>query len=89
MNSTAPFADAVNNMFGGGVGGGIMAGCAIVSGIGALNGWTMLVAEMPAGADAVFVGFLMFLVGIPVYLWLKAGRGEYGPPAKSPAKTSE
>lgn len=183
--SSAPFADAINNMFGGGVGGGIMAACAIVSGIGAINGWTMLVAEMPmaaardglfpgvfaresrrgvpwvgivlgtsltslvavynyfgttngfnkilliatfttvipyffsgcaqlfwlvtrarrvsgtrlgrdlaitavailfafwmtygAGTEAVFIGFLMFLVGIPVYIWTKAKRGEYGP----------
>ncbi|MGW4426217.1 amino acid permease [Streptosporangium sp. NPDC004631] len=183
--SSAPFADAINNMFGGGIGGGIMAACAIVSGIGAINGWTMLVAEMPmaaardglfpgafaresrrgvpwvgivlgtfltslvavynyfgttngfnkilliatfttvipyffsgcaqlfwlvtrarrvsgtrlgrdlaitavailfafwmtygAGMEAIFIGFLMLLVGIPVYIWTKAKRGEYGP----------
>ncbi|MEU1733945.1 amino acid permease [Streptosporangium sp. NPDC020145] len=185
VGSTAPFADAINAMFGGSVGGGVMAACAIVSGIGAINGWTMLVAEMPmaaardglfpsvfarrsrrgapwvgivagtaltslvvfynylgseggfdrilliatfttvipyffsacaqlfwlvtgarevkgarlgrdlavtalavlfafwmtygAGTQAIFVGFLMLLVGIPVYIWTKARRGEYGP----------
>ncbi|MEO5878033.1 MAG: amino acid permease [Streptosporangiaceae bacterium] len=184
-NSAAPFADAINNMFGGSIWGGVMAACAIVSGIGALNGWTMLVAEMPlaaardgmfprvfakvssrgapmtgiivgtaltslmliyayigsengfntilllasfttalpyffsaaaqlfwlatggrqvnagrmirdvsitglalvfgawivygAGADAALYGMLMMLVGIPVYIWVKAQRGEYGP----------
>ncbi|MFI6905375.1 amino acid permease [Nonomuraea sp. NPDC050394] len=56
VNSTAPFADALNNMFGGSAGGILMAACAIVSGIGALNGWTMLVAEMPLAAakDGMF-----------------------------------
>lgn len=186
IGSTAPFADAINNMFGGTIGGGIIAVCAIVSGIGAINGWTMLVAEMPlaaakdgmfpkifaresrrgapwfgiilgtaltslvaiynyfgttdgfdmilliatfttvipyffsaasqlfwlvtgakqqvngaklgkdltitiiamvfafwmtygAGLEAIFIGFLMMLVGVPVYIWVKARRGEYGP----------
>ncbi|WP_326821394.1 amino acid permease [Streptosporangium sp. NBC_01756] len=189
--SSAPFADAINNMFGGGIGGGVMAACAVVSGIGAINGWTMLVAEMPmaaardglfpqiftrenrrgapwvgivmgtalttlvalynyfgtvngfdkilliatfttiipyffsacaqlfwlatggrtvqgarlgrdlaitavailfgfwmaygAGTEAVFIGFLMMLVGIPVYIWAKAKRGEYGPRNEAPA----
>lgn len=183
--SEAPFADAINNMFGGSIWGGVMAAAAIISGIGALNGWTMLVAEMPlaaardgmfprmfaresgrgapvngivigtlltslmllyaylgsengfntilllasfttaipyffsaaaqvfwlvtggrevnrgrmirdmaiaglavvfgawivygAGADAALYGMLMMLVGVPVYIWVKAGRGEYGP----------
>ncbi|MEV4252938.1 amino acid permease, partial [Spirillospora sp. NPDC049652] len=55
-NSTAPFADALNNMFGGSLWGNVMAVCAIISGIGALNGWTMLVAEMPMAAarDGMF-----------------------------------
>ncbi|GAB3664826.1 amino acid permease [Actinocorallia lasiicapitis] len=184
-SSEAPFADAINHMFGGSVWGTVMAVCAIISGIGALNGWTMLVAEMPlaaakdgmfpkafakesgrgapvngiiigtaltslmllyaylgsengfntilllasfttaipyffsaaaqlfwlvtggrevnkgrmardlgiaglalifgawivygAGADAALYGMLMMLVGVPVYIWVKAGRGEYGP----------
>ncbi|MBO2450013.1 amino acid permease [Actinomadura barringtoniae] len=55
-NSSAPFADAINHMFGGSAWGGVMATCAIISGIGALNGWTMLVAEMPMAAarDGMF-----------------------------------
>ncbi|MEV0584758.1 amino acid permease [Nonomuraea sp. NPDC050310] len=190
--SSAPFADAINNMFGGSIGGGIMAVCAIISGIGAINGWTMLVAEMPlaaakdgmfprvfakenrrgapwfgivlgtaltslvalynyfgtedgfnfilliatfttvipyffsacaqlfwlvtrgrrvegarltrdlavslvailfafwmtygAGQEAIFIGFLMLLVGIPVYIWVKSKRGEYGPRETTPAQ---
>ncbi|GIH81497.1 amino acid permease [Planobispora longispora] len=184
VNSTAPFADAINAMFGGSAWGMVMAAFAIISGIGALNGWTLLVAEMPmaaardglfpkmftrmrggnvpwvgivvgtvltsitfvmafaaenafntilllatfttvvpylfsaaaqlfwlvtgerqvsrkglgwnltlavaallftfwmifgAGGDAVFQGTLMLLAGIPVYIWVKASRGEYGP----------
>lgn len=184
VNSTAPFADAINIMFGGTWGGGIMSACAIIAGIGALNGWTMLVAEMPlaaakdgmfpnlfakesgrgvpvngiiigtiltsamaifayfsenafntvvllasfttaipyffsacaqlfwlytgerqvhkgslakditiallamlfafwivygSGGDAVLLAMLFMLVGVPVYIWLKAKRGEYGP----------
>ncbi|GGL00865.1 transporter [Planomonospora parontospora] len=184
VDSTAPFADAINAMFGGSAWGVVMAAFAIISGIGALNGWTLLVAEMPmaaardglfpkmftrmrggnvpwagivigtaltsitfvlafaaenafntilllaafttvvpylfsaaaqlfwlatgerqtarkglawnmtlavvallfsfwmifgAGSDAVFQGTLMLLAGIPVYIWVKASRGEYGP----------
>ncbi|GIH97963.1 amino acid permease [Planobispora siamensis] len=184
VDSTAPFADAINAMFGGSAWGMVMAAFAIISGIGALNGWTLLVAEMPmaaardglfpkaftrmragnvpwvgivvgtvltsitfitafaaenafntilllatfttvvpylfsaaaqlfwlvtgerqasrkglgwnmtlaavallftfwmifgAGSDAVFQGTLMLLAGIPVYIWVKASRGEYGP----------
>lgn len=58
-NSEAPFADAINHMFGGGIWGGVMAVCAIISGIGALNGWTMLIAEMPLAAakDGMFPAF--------------------------------
>ncbi|MFC7720702.1 hypothetical protein [Nonomuraea recticatena] len=32
-----------------------------------------------SGADAVLGGTLMLLVGVPVYIWVKAKRGEYGP----------
>jgi basic amino acid/polyamine antiporter, APA family len=55
-NSTAPFSDAMNVMFGGKVWGDVMAAVVIVSGIGALNGWTMIVAEMPLAAakDGLF-----------------------------------
>lgn len=55
-SSTAPFSTAINVMFGGTIWGKVMAGIVIVSGIGALNGWTMVTAEMPRAAaqDGVF-----------------------------------
>lgn len=54
--STAPFTDAANSIFGGIWAGDIVAVAAIISGIGALNGWTMLCAEMPyaAARDGLF-----------------------------------
>jgi basic amino acid/polyamine antiporter, APA family len=56
QNSTVPFSTAVNHMFGGTFWGYVMAGVVIVSGIGALNGWTLVTAEMPRAAaqDGVF-----------------------------------
>jgi basic amino acid/polyamine antiporter, APA family len=56
QNSTAPFSAAINAMFGGTVWGYVMAAVVIVSGIGALNGWTLVTAEMPRAAaqDGVF-----------------------------------
>jgi len=48
--STAPFSDAVDSMFGGSWAGNIMAIVVIISGIGALNGWTMICAQMPLAA---------------------------------------
>ncbi|MFI6519594.1 amino acid permease [Spirillospora sp. NPDC050679] len=65
VNSEAPFADSINNMFGGSIWGGVMAACAIISGIGALNGWTMLVAEMPMAAarDGMFPAAFAKLTG--------------------------
>ena len=42
QKSTAPFSTAVNAMFGGTVWGNVMAAVVIISGIGALNGWTMI-----------------------------------------------
>jgi APA family basic amino acid/polyamine antiporter len=55
-NSTAPFSDAVNAMFGGTAGGKIMSIFVIISGFGALIGWTMICAEMPLAAanDGLF-----------------------------------
>ncbi|MFF4113208.1 APC family permease [Streptomyces sp. NPDC001714] len=55
-SSTAPFTDAADNIFGGTWAGDVVAVAAIVSGIGALNGWTMLCAEMPyaAARDGLF-----------------------------------
>lgn len=65
VNSSAPFADSLNYMFGGSAGGVLMAACAIISGIGALNGWTMLVAEMPLAAakDGMFPGMFAKISG--------------------------
>jgi APA family basic amino acid/polyamine antiporter len=56
QGSTAPFSDAVNAMFGGTVWGKVMAVVVIISGLGALNGWTMICAEMPKAAadDGLF-----------------------------------
>ena len=48
--STAPFSDAVDAMFGGTFWGNVMAIVVIISGFGALNGWTMICAEMPLAA---------------------------------------
>ncbi|WP_395695690.1 amino acid permease [Nocardioides sp.] len=55
-SSTAPFSDAVNQMFGGTWAGNVMSVVVIISGLGALNGWTMICAEMPAAAakDGLF-----------------------------------
>lgn len=54
--ANAPFSDAVNAMFGGTWAGNVMAIVVIISGIGALNGWTMICAEMPLAAakDGLF-----------------------------------
>jgi basic amino acid/polyamine antiporter, APA family len=54
--SSAPFSDAVNAMFGGSWAGNLMAVAVIISGFGALTGWTMICAEMPLAAakDGLF-----------------------------------
>ena len=54
--ATAPFSDAVNSMFGGTWPGKVMALAVVISGFGALNGWTMICAEMPLAAakDGIF-----------------------------------
>ncbi len=54
--STAPFSDVVNSMFGGSWAGDLMSIAVIISGFGALNGWTMICAEMPRAAakDGLF-----------------------------------
>lgn len=70
--STAPFTDAVNNIAGGTWAGNLMAVAAIVSGIGALNGWTMICAEMPSAAarDGLFPAAFARLRGtrrVPVF----------------------
>ncbi|HEY7593744.1 MAG TPA: amino acid permease [Actinophytocola sp.] len=55
-DATAPFSDAANSMFGGTWAGNVMAIAVIISGFGALNGWTMICAEMPLAAakDGLF-----------------------------------
>ncbi|QKV97108.1 amino acid permease [Streptomyces sp. NA02950] len=70
--STAPFTDAANSIFGGTWAGDIVAIAAIISGIGALNGWTMLCAEMPyaAARDGLFPRAFARLrgeSGVPVF----------------------
>jgi APA family basic amino acid/polyamine antiporter len=54
--STAPFSDAANVIFGGTWAGNVLAVGVIISGLGALNGWTMICAEMPLAAakDGLF-----------------------------------
>jgi basic amino acid/polyamine antiporter, APA family len=56
QDSNAPFATAVNTMFGGTWAGYAMAVAVVISGFGALNGWTMICAEMPLAAakDGLF-----------------------------------
>ncbi|MEV0122457.1 amino acid permease [Streptomyces sp. NPDC050703] len=58
VGSTAPFSDAVDVMFGGSWGGTAVACAALVSMVGALNGWTLLSAQTPyaAARDGLFPG---------------------------------
>jgi basic amino acid/polyamine antiporter, APA family len=55
-DSSAPFSTAINSMFGGTFWGNVMALVVVISGLGALNGWTMITAEMPrvAAKDGLF-----------------------------------
>ena len=70
-NSTEPFSAAANAMFGGTWAGDVMALLVIISGIGALNGWTMICAEMPLAAanDGLFPERFkrMSAAGVPVF----------------------
>jgi APA family basic amino acid/polyamine antiporter len=70
-NATAPFSDAINAMFGGTWAGNLMAIAVIISGFGALNGWTMICAEMPLAAadDGLFPAQFkkMSKKGVPAY----------------------
>jgi APA family basic amino acid/polyamine antiporter len=50
QDSGAPFSDAFNEIFGGSWGGKLVAAFAVISGIGALNGWTMICGEGPQAA---------------------------------------
>ena len=51
LDSTAPFTDSADAIFGGVWAGHVMAMVAIISGIGCLNGWTLICAEMPMAAS--------------------------------------
>ena len=63
--------DAVNSMFGGTWAGKVMAIIVIISGFGALNGWTMICAEMPLAAakDGLFPAQFKRLssAGVPAF----------------------
>ncbi|MEV4432491.1 amino acid permease [Streptomyces sp. NPDC049585] len=56
VKSTAPFSDAVDAMFGGHWGGTLIAFAAVISIVGALNGWTLMSAQSPyaAAKDGLF-----------------------------------
>ena len=58
--SSAPFADAAAVLFGGDWAGKVIAAIAVISAMGALNGWNMVNAEMVSGAarDGLFPAFL-------------------------------
>ncbi len=49
--STTPYSDAADSMTGGTWAGLLIAAIVIISGFGALNGWTMICAEMPLAAS--------------------------------------
>ena len=70
-DATAPFSDAVNAMFGGTWAGNVMAIAVIIYGFGALNGWTMICAEMPKAAadDGLFPRHFKRISksGVPAY----------------------
>jgi APA family basic amino acid/polyamine antiporter len=71
QESNAPFTTAVNAMFGGTWAGNVMAVVVIISGFGALNGWTMICAEMPLAAanDGLFPGRFKRIsrAGVPAF----------------------
>ncbi|RSS78296.1 amino acid permease [Streptomyces sp. WAC06614] len=69
VDSTAPFTDAVDAMFGGTWGGTVVACAAVISMLGALNGWTLLSAQTPyaAARDGLFPQvFTVKRRGVPV-----------------------
>ncbi|MFK4264707.1 amino acid permease [Streptomyces milbemycinicus] len=70
VNSTAPFSDAVNAMFGGSWGGTLIALAAVVSIVGALNGWILMSAQAPyaAARDGLFpAAFAAKRRGVPTF----------------------
>src|SRR5919112_2009397 len=64
-DATASFSSAVDAMFGGTLWGNVIAAVVVVSGFGALNGWTLITAEVPLAAarDGVFPGRFKALNG--------------------------
>ncbi|MEU3764884.1 amino acid permease [Amycolatopsis keratiniphila] len=50
VDSTSPFSDSATAIFGANWAGQAMAVVAIISGLGCLNGWTLICAEMPMAA---------------------------------------
>jgi APA family basic amino acid/polyamine antiporter len=50
VGSTAPFTDSANAIFGGRWAGNVVAVAAIISGLGTLVGWTLIIGEMPQAA---------------------------------------
>jgi APA family basic amino acid/polyamine antiporter len=70
QRSTAPFTDSANAIFGGHWAGDAIAIAAVISGVGCLIGWTLIVAEMPLAAarDGLFPAqFARTNRGIPVF----------------------
>ena len=68
--STAPFTDSANVIFGGSWAGNVVAIAAVISGLGALIGWTLITAEMPLAAarNRLFPpAFAKLHRGIPVF----------------------
>ena len=68
--SSAPFTDSANAIFGGQWAGKAVAIAAIISGLGALIGWTLIVAEMPMAAarDRLFpAAFARTRRGVPAF----------------------
>jgi basic amino acid/polyamine antiporter, APA family len=70
-SESAPYSAAVDAMFGGSLWGNVMAILVIISGLGALNGWTMICAEMPRAAakDGLFPDRFnrMSKAGVPAF----------------------
>ncbi|MEU9761491.1 amino acid permease [Streptomyces sp. NPDC047987] len=70
LTSKAPFTDAVDAMFGGTWGGAAVACAALVSMVGALNGWTLLSAQTAyaAARDGLFPDrFVVKRRGVPTF----------------------
>lgn len=70
QKSAAPFTDSADAIFGGRWAGQAVAVAAIVSGLGALIGWTLIVAEMPMAAakDRLFpAAFGRTRKGVPAF----------------------